>query len=323
MHPMKSITVLSSGIQYSYRDSGAPKDDNYLTVFAIHGLFFSGAVFNKLLELAPDNGIRLVAINRRGYPGSTPFTDSEAAVFGEDVSEERRLEFAKNRAVELLAFIGAFIKNENLPPASQNEGGTATGGFSLMGWSLGSAVTFTTLACIEEAPIDVQKLVSENLRGVIVLDTPNVTLNLPFPAGFWSPLFDFQIPEDLRGHLFAHLATSYYSHPNTKSRDPSQLSHVIPSTHRVPTIFNITPEDQKEVISVNKDTYPDLALTRFWGPLHYENYRKVCFDEEFKKRFPLLKIGVVYGTSSPAASYLAVWKMERDNEEAGGNVLRF
>ncbi|KAI0713888.1 hypothetical protein C8Q76DRAFT_732741 [Earliella scabrosa] len=52
-------------------DSGAPTGStDYTTLVLVHGLMWHGANFEKLLPYAKQNNARIIAVNRRDYPGS-------------------------------------------------------------------------------------------------------------------------------------------------------------------------------------------------------------------------------------------------------------
>lgn len=134
------------------------------------------AIFKRLLPLASEFNIRIVALSRRGFPGSTPLSptererfltdDDHAQTFTSVTSEEFKTEFLNLRGVEILQFIDGFIKHSCIPsiqniPHSDSEHGQAasTGGLSLTGWSLGCAFTLAAISNVDSP------LISEAMRG--------------------------------------------------------------------------------------------------------------------------------------------------------------
>ena len=97
---MQSVTIPTKGITFSYLDSGVPADAATAETFiVIHGHSFNASAYISLLALArlltarladvwqnvmaqaPSHGARIIAINRRNYPGSTEYDRAEAETF--------------------------------------------------------------------------------------------------------------------------------------------------------------------------------------------------------------------------------------------------
>ncbi|KAI0761772.1 hypothetical protein BD413DRAFT_616770 [Trametes elegans] len=73
MAPFGGLHVLS--------DTGPPDgQDVYTTLVFIHGYVWHGGAFGKLLPLAPHFGCRIIVLNRRDYPGASPYTAEERAL---------------------------------------------------------------------------------------------------------------------------------------------------------------------------------------------------------------------------------------------------
>ncbi|KAJ8092409.1 hypothetical protein PM082_023864 [Marasmius tenuissimus] len=61
-----------------FTDTGAPLNSTeYATMVIVHGLGFPGAGFEPLQSQALSSHLRVIALNRRDYPGSTPFSVAE------------------------------------------------------------------------------------------------------------------------------------------------------------------------------------------------------------------------------------------------------
>jgi hypothetical protein len=188
---MDSLVVEEGKVQLGFLDSRAPQSQDYTTIFAVHGMLFSGgalkalysivytyqirsstAVFKKLLPICLENNIRLVVINRRDYPGSTALTEDELGVFS-DTSESpeqnvRRADFTRARGLELITFMDLFIQKHNLPPISEVNG-KKTGGVALLGWSLGNASTMPAIAEIANVSESTKVRLNAYLRTLIML----------------------------------------------------------------------------------------------------------------------------------------------------------
>lgn len=86
-------------------------------------------------------GARIVAINRRDYPGSEPFSEEDRALLlstthNTPAASESADRFMKARAEELHDFLSQLVKSEELPVNS----------IIVAGWSLGTAFVTSFLA---------------------------------------------------------------------------------------------------------------------------------------------------------------------------------
>ncbi|KIJ27898.1 hypothetical protein M422DRAFT_71509 [Sphaerobolus stellatus SS14] len=148
-----------------YLDSGPlPSSDTYTTIFILHGHTFHSPVFSRLLALAPTYNLRLVAITRRDYPGSTPFTDEELRVI-QGGNKDEKLTFLKDRALEIWKFVRRFAKERELPKWRQEDG---KGGIFLMGWSLGNMLGLAAMTFLKEMPQDLREDLNEWVKGYII-----------------------------------------------------------------------------------------------------------------------------------------------------------
>jgi hypothetical protein len=185
IEPTGIISVSDGKIKLAYYDSGVPPQFSYITFFAIHGLGFSAgkwwshldcsrcnffshqmskAVFSRVIASAPRAGVRFVSIVRRGYRGSTDFTEEELCILSKG-SEEQRTEFLKDRGFEILQFIDAFIQRERLPIISDDE---QKGGFCILGWSFGNAMAIAAVSHSNLLPEPSRMRVNSRLRTLIL-----------------------------------------------------------------------------------------------------------------------------------------------------------
>lgn len=123
-------------------------------------------VFEKVISIAPSYGVRFVAVNRRNYGGSTPFSDDEAASVEASSTDEQRLQFCAARGKEIMTFIDNFIKKHDIPELSPDR---KSGGFALLGWSLGGQTCSAAVAHIDDLPSETQVRLSSRLRTFILL----------------------------------------------------------------------------------------------------------------------------------------------------------
>jgi pimeloyl-ACP methyl ester carboxylesterase len=89
-------------------------------------------LFGKLWSFAADHNIRIVAVNRRLYGGSTSYTPEEMAAMAEG-TENEVVGVLEKQGVYLALFMDALIQELDLPEKS----------VAIAGWSLG--MTFLAL----------------------------------------------------------------------------------------------------------------------------------------------------------------------------------
>ncbi|TFY61623.1 hypothetical protein EVJ58_g4397 [Rhodofomes roseus] len=175
--------VIANDIEFHYTDSGVPplQDVPYITLIAVHGMGYNNGashtlncfltmpssmvgIFKRVQELAQDANLRIVAVNRRQYAGSTPVPDAESAVLVSG-SDEQKAEFLAARGLELAQFAVTFIRKEGTPPISTDSKG---GGVALLGWSSGNTATLAMIANVDRLPSDMQSCLAVHLRALIM-----------------------------------------------------------------------------------------------------------------------------------------------------------
>ena len=147
---------------FAFLDTGPPSlhQKDYASLVMVHGIggtagLFSirtvlplspgflplAGIFSRFLPLAGKLGARVIAINRRDYPGSEPFNDEDRALLLSTTEDtpaacENAERFMKARGRELHEFLNQLVKSEELPINS----------IILTGWSLGAAFVNSFLA---------------------------------------------------------------------------------------------------------------------------------------------------------------------------------
>jgi hypothetical protein len=140
-------------------------------------------IFHRLLPIAAATHVRLVTLNRRGYAGSTPFTEEEVAPLAPTITSEddtasatsrshkvvsaQYTTFLQQRGAEMARFLAWFIDHENIPPRSDDTN-RASGGIALLGWSLGNATTLSMLAFANSLDPGLMQKLEPYLRKVII-----------------------------------------------------------------------------------------------------------------------------------------------------------
>ncbi|KAH9165922.1 alpha/beta-hydrolase [Lactarius sanguifluus] len=207
---MQSIQWKKLGV-FAFLDTGPPPlhQKDYITLVMVHGRGGTADFFVRFLPLAGKLGARVVAINRRDYPGSAPFSEEDRALLlstthDTPAASENADRYMKARAGELYDFLTQLVKTEELP----------TNSIVLAGWSLGSSFVLSFLAHAPSFDSESWGL-SQYIRRVIAYDPPSLAMGYPFPDGYYTPLNDPSISPEKAMEIFPLWITGYYTHGDT------------------------------------------------------------------------------------------------------------
>jgi pimeloyl-ACP methyl ester carboxylesterase len=114
-------------------------------------------IFRKAVDGAPSHGVRVIAVDRRHYGGSSPFTEAELAPLkAGDALETGAIElFMDRRAVELAKFIQGLVETDSLPKPDAQQGGIV-----LIGWSIGNVFGLDFLTRSARLPCELRAILS-------------------------------------------------------------------------------------------------------------------------------------------------------------------
>ncbi|KAI0340788.1 alpha/beta-hydrolase [Trametopsis cervina] len=207
---MPIIPVNEDGAVLYYEDSGTPLNSkDYHTVFLIHGFIFHSAIFRPLFAHAAAQNLRLISINVREYPGSTPLSDEELArLVSRHPPEEARA--LAEQGVEIARFVAEMIKLERFPCPSVGEDGKKSGGVSILAWSLGNMYLLSMLGNLAMVDNDANDLLEKYVRSVIIYDPPCPVYGTPEPRGAYITLDDPSVPPERIVHAFIEWVSSYW-----------------------------------------------------------------------------------------------------------------
>ncbi|KAI0702380.1 alpha/beta-hydrolase [Cerioporus squamosus] len=227
-------------------DTGPPAlegSTTYTTVVFIHGYAWHSGIFTKLLPLAGAKNARLVLVNRRDYPGATPYTPEERIVLEgalkSDPATARKqlLAYAKERAREVYTLLAQFVADNDIPPRRPEPANE--GGIVLVGWSFGTIWMTSLLANVASFPVNDVEL-GKYIRRVILHDPPYHILGFPPPADPYNPLSDPAIKPADRTRAFANWVSGYYAHGATSDT----LERRTPLASPPPTLSTLTDADR-------------------------------------------------------------------------------
>jgi hypothetical protein len=152
------------------RSLAVSKQVNFQLVY-VADVEWGTETFSKLSPFVPFSNIRLVIVTRRDYdshdeldsPGSTPHTDSEL----QDVQAGRSV-FLERLGLEVASFLLWFADTNKIPKISDDG---KSGGFSVMGWSLGAVSPLSVLGNPDMIPKESRPTLASYFRQSILYST--------------------------------------------------------------------------------------------------------------------------------------------------------
>ncbi|KAL1740845.1 Alpha/Beta hydrolase protein [Schizophyllum fasciatum] len=293
-------------VSFYYTDSGAPLSPTYTTIVIIHGHTWHSAVFDRVLPLARAHNLRLVCVNRRLYPGSTPYTPEEAA----EIASDDPSRVLASQGVLLARFIARLPAALQLPRPRHGR----AGGMMLAGWSLGTLFVQLTLSAIDAVDEATRNILRTYVRGIVLWDTPSPFLGID-PPNDYNPFTDERVPPEGRLMLFLRWVSGYYTHDAAArtlcyERPDADLT---PSVERMPDLLALT----EPAASAGGDTaLVDPALI----PLMRRITAGALLDPQLHRRWGGLEIKCITGSRSVWNIVLAAWQVEDMAKKAGVRV---
>ncbi|KZS94234.1 alpha/beta-hydrolase [Sistotremastrum niveocremeum HHB9708] len=318
---MPVAPVDERGTKLFYTDTGSLPTPNYKTLVIVHGYSWHSAVFSRLLPLAPKHGIRLICVNRRDFPSSTPYAPQEIdPVRTGDAQDYAK--FMNARAQELGRFIHHLLEVEGIPGLDEK----GQGGVSLLGWSLGNVFCLSLLDNLNNLPPNVAQSLEKNLDSYIMYDAPHWALALKDPppgSDYRSALKEGKTQEDFIRALNSFL--SGYYHNEKPIRDPSKLLILSGNTGRIATSDNMSPEELKACFDIEAQNRSDVPILR---GIRFDAFnriaRKVLFGEGKTQPYKLpCRIYGLWGEQSCWITVFAGWSFTehlRERKERGEYV---
>ena len=226
-------------------------------------------IFAKLLPLAHAHNARVVLVNRRDYPGATPYTEDEFAVLKEasellksdcaPAAREKLAPFMRARAREVYDLLERFVAEHDVPPAQPEKN---TGGIVVVGWSFASAWMMALLAHVAEFGVNdveldkfVRRVIFHGKRRPRLLitfrelmsvhreDGPFHALGYPPPEDPYNPLWDPALGTD-GSHVFVNWVSGYFQHGETAD----EIERRTPLKSPPPTLSTLTDEERASAL---------------------------------------------------------------------------
>ncbi|KIY43941.1 hypothetical protein FISHEDRAFT_52302 [Fistulina hepatica ATCC 64428] len=290
-------------IQFAYIDSGVADVQDYVTLIVVHGFGFHNQVMKKILPLAPSHGLRLICVNRRQYPGSTPYNADELAVWAAG-SDDARFTLLQKDGLDLALFVDSLIEKGDIP----------RGPLALVGWSMGITQVLAILAAVHALPDTSRQRLQSYIRLVVLLDPPYRSLGYDDIAGGYAPFGDETIPPGQRGAAQSLWLSSYFSHENTANRDPAQFTwKPNPGDAARPTLELMSGDELSAIADNIAAEACDLhTFLPTFRPTLARLRRYALFDDTVRQAWPLTKIRVTWNDRSPWDMIWGSWALEKE-----------
>jgi len=312
-----------------------------------------------MIPFAAANRTRLILVNRRDYPNTTPFSDSELASLGSADLETRAKALAQ-QGIDIGLFLAWLVREENIPPVSVDRDGKQQGGIALVAWSLAHTPLAGFLAHADALPAEAIRALEPCLRTYCIFgesalpaisrdsshpiltaisissyflqDAPYCSFGL-LTLSKYHPLVEQTYPLEERVPRFYSWVSTYYTHSNParRTRDPTLLDttplpHPAPPCARPATLDAINPAALEAVSWPGPIQGSEGLLHGIPLGLAFEQTRRMLLDRDVGRVLPRCKVVIIWGENTlweMAGAAWAVEKLYKEREVAGqvGRVL--
>ncbi|KAF9466349.1 Alpha/Beta hydrolase protein [Collybia nuda] len=298
---MPTIKV-ENDVQFFYTDTGLPHTENYTTIIFIHGHTFHAGVFQRLANLATGRSLRVICLNRREYPGTSPYITQELKAI-QHGNETERTNVINQQGIYLASFVNKVIEILSLPQS---------GGVVLSGWSMGNIFSIAVLASISQLPAATKARLQTYVKQVILWDPPSQSLGIPDPVGAYNPLWDEELPSEARGPAFGKWCASYFHHGDLRSRNFSEFNQRNPDAEPKPTVESMTQEELFSVADfVSGSKCETILVEPAFEKILATQTEKALFDQATRKEWGGAKFWHIYGSANSWNIIYSVWCLEK------------
>jgi len=188
-HFTSSTAHLPDGNHFAFTDSGAPASTDYTTLVFFHGSSFHAKTYDFIHEHAAANNTRVIAVQRRDYPGSSAYTDAEL----EDLRNGSKATI-DGWAISVAHLVNYFANNLSIPKVSEDR---KSGGIALVGWSMASVTVMALLSDMEVIPKELHPVLETYVKVVVLQDPGNFAFGIETPENKLFAPFDENEDETL------------------------------------------------------------------------------------------------------------------------------
>ena len=119
---------------------------------------YDPGIVSRITKRANHHGLRIISVNRRGYPGSSSFSEAELRVINEGTATERET-FILQEGVLYCRLIDRLIEELSLPKEH---------GLTVAGWSMGNIFTLALMTAVARLPEDASAKLKAYVRRVLL-----------------------------------------------------------------------------------------------------------------------------------------------------------
>ncbi|KZV92615.1 alpha/beta-hydrolase [Exidia glandulosa HHB12029] len=293
-------------LQWFYTDSGHPGVDKYDTVILIHGMNWDQSSFYAMYPLAAPAGLRFVALNRRGYPGTTPYTAEEQALLTASDTGSHALFHCRQGLAIARAVLEILTDPALALPESCKVG--------LLGWSTGNWFVLALLSVLDDPELlsAEREVLSARITHPILLEPPMSHMGVHGYNPATEPVRDLLARR--------RWATGYFDHPDLASRDASRLNFHDYLSDPSPLIDRLQPENV-ERMTMDAGPIDGPLLLPAWLDMNKRATREALRKVKEGLWPGIKKISIIWGDRTFWTIPPGLWALEDYSKELGGPPL--
>ncbi|KAG6811100.1 hypothetical protein H0H92_008988 [Tricholoma furcatifolium] len=308
-------SVTAGDITLHFTDSGPPLkegDSLYMTIIFFHGHTFHSGIFQHLATLAGTRALRIIAFNRRQYPGSTPYNEAEQRVILSGSLEERTAFMKEEGNLGALA-IDRIIQDLNLPQQ-----------VAIAGWSLGVVFAISMYGAITRVPTDVAARLKTYVKSFILLEPTAWPLGIPEPTDAYLPLWDKSLQVEDRIPAFGQWYFAYFNHGDLSSRDAGQLQRHPQDVSKSNRIDVMPRFDLLSTTDLATELrFDTVFIEESFSPILAAQTDIFLTDLMVHEAWRSPKVLCLYGEATFWCTIYAIWYLEEKGETLQHLDLRF
>ncbi|KZV92612.1 alpha/beta-hydrolase [Exidia glandulosa HHB12029] len=297
-------------LQWFYTDSGHPGVDNYDTVILIHGMNWHEESFHPMYPFAAPAGLRFVSFNRRGYPGTTPYSAEEQALLTSSDTASHLL-FHRQQGLAVARIVLEILADPKLALPESGKVG-------VLGWSTGNWFVLALMSALDHPELlpAERDTLSKRITHAILGEPPSAHMGAHPPANGYNPAAE-PVPDLLE---IARWASGYFDHPDLASRDSSRLEFRKYLSDPSPAVDRLTAEEIARM-SLNAGPIDGPFLLPEWREAN-----ELATREALRKvkdgLWPRVKdISIIWGDKTFWLIPPGLWALEDYAKELGGPPL--
>jgi len=255
--------------------------------------------FFTLLPVASTLDLRVILVQRRLYPGSTPYTEEEKRIAFSG-TEDQRKELVHKNATLLALFVDNMIKDHGL------------GRVAVVGWSVGSGFLNQVINAFQSLDHEPQERLKKRVHALIYWDPPANIMGFDAPPnGGWVPLYDLTLSPEERAAAFEKWLSYHYPHPDLASHDPATLIYKLDAPVKTPSFTGISREDFLTMVDFSAYRNGDIIGTPPYRGILAAERQNALLSAQIRQGWENAKFCCIYGDQSPWNVQWGTWCLEK------------